>query len=86
MKMKDGLIVPGIRHFSSEMREVLRRIYGEKYHLQVEEQGFVNQLGEFLSRQEAWIIAEQNNQIIRSVSTRGTLYSENLYWQSLITC
>ena len=47
------------------------------------EQGFVNTHGEFLTRQEAWKVAEYNNQIIKRVggddSCGGTLYSENLY-------
>lgn len=38
MKMKDGSLVLGIRHYSPEMRETLRRIYGsDQYKLQVAE-------------------------------------------------
>ena len=79
MLMKDGLIVPGVRHFSPEMRVVLKRIYGDKYHLQVKEQGFIDTKGNFLSREDAWKIGEENNQIRNKVSCDGTLYSENLY-------
>jgi hypothetical protein len=79
MKMKDGLIVPGVRHFSPDMREVLRRIYGNGYHLKVEEQGFIDTKGKFLNREEAWDVAKANDQIREEVSTPGTLYSENLY-------
>lgn len=79
MRMDDGLIVPGIRHLSPEMRQVLFRIYGKGYHLRVEEEGFVDQFGTFLSREDAWNIAAENNQIRWQVSTPGTLYSENLY-------
>ena len=43
------------------------------------EQGFVDKIGKFHDRKTAWLIAEQANQIIRQVSTPGTLYSENLY-------
>lgn len=88
--MDDGLIVTGIRHFSPEIREVLRRIYGsgfrafgkwwvKPYHLRVLEQGFVDQYGVFLSREAAWKIAECEGQIREQVSVAGTLYSENLY-------
>lgn len=43
-------------------------------------QGFVDQFGTFYTREEAWIIAEKNNQIIRRVGGDGVkLYSENLY-------
>lgn len=47
------------------------------------EQGFIDQYGEFLNRQEAWKVAEAAGQIIRrgewNESQGGTLYSENLY-------
>ncbi len=94
MRMDDGLIVTGIRHFSPEMRTVLRRLYPDPpkwawalrllginvpYHLRVVDQGFVDQYGTFLSREEAWIIAEREGQIREVVSTPGTLYSECLY-------
>ena len=40
---------------------------------------FVNQFGDYLTREQAWVIAEKNGQIIRDVSCAGTLYSENLF-------
>lgn len=43
------------------------------------EQGFLTSLNRFVDREEAWVIAENANQIIREVSGRGTLYSENLW-------
>lgn len=92
MLMKDASIITGIRHFSPEMRTTMFRIYGEKYHLQVAEQGFVDQFGKFYNRQDAWKIADLNGQIIRptgwektsqprnpNVGDEGTLFSENLY-------
>jgi hypothetical protein len=92
MKMKDGLIVAGVRHFSPDMRAVLHRIYGEGYHLKVEEQGFIDTHGNFLSREQAWLNADYHGQIhtyapvgetkIRRKARRGdtgTLFSENLY-------
>ena len=93
MLMKDGLIVPGVRHFSPEMRLILERIYGKKYHLQVKEQGFINHMGEFVSRKDAWKIADKNGQIRRptgwepddsnarqsNIGDEGLLFSENLY-------
>lgn len=79
MLMKDGSIITGIRHFSPEMRETMKRIYGEGYHLKVKKQGFVDQFGKFLSRKEAWKVAKKEGQIIREVAPPGTLYSENLY-------
>lgn len=79
MKMKDGSIILGIRHFHPHMRAVLKRLYGDSYKLQVAEQGFVDQSGVFVDRKEAWKIAEEAGQIRRQVSGTGTLYSENLF-------
>jgi hypothetical protein len=79
MLMDDGDVIVGVRHYSPEMRKTLEKAYGEKYHLSVKEQGFVDQKGVFLNRKDAWVIAEQEGQIRRKVSTEGTLYSENLY-------
>lgn len=79
MRMKDGSIVSGVRHFSPDMRSTLRRLYGVGYHLKVEEQGFIDARGTFLSREEAWLVAEDKGQILKQVSSPGTLYSENLY-------
>ena len=79
MIMKDGLVVTGVRHFSPDMRLILHRVYGDKYHLQVKDQGFVDNKGEFLSREDAWKAADLAGQIRKEVSSPGTLYSENLY-------
>mgnify|MGYP006921350496 CR=1 FL=1 len=79
MLMDDGLIVPGVRHYSPEMRHVLRRIYGDGYHHRVKEQGFINSVGEFLSRETAWERAKLHGQILKAVSKPGVLFSENLY-------
>lgn len=79
MLMDDGLIVPGVRHFSPDMRAVLDRIYGGAYKHRVKEQGFIDARGAFLDREQAWERAEATGQIREQVSTPGTLYSENLY-------
>lgn len=76
--MKDGLIVPGVRHYSPDMRAVLKRIYGDGYHLKEKEQGFIDTKGNFLTREEAWKVAEANEQI-KERFVNGTLFSECLY-------
>jgi hypothetical protein len=44
------------------------------------EQGFIDQFGKFLTREEAWVIASENGQIRRQVGgDQSRLYSENLY-------
>jgi len=90
MLMDDGAIITGVRHYSPEMRATLKRIYSgglkifghyiiKPYHLRVKEQGFVDQFGKFLNREEAYVIAELNNQIIENFGGAKTLYSESLY-------
>lgn len=79
MLMDDNHVVTGVRHYSPEMRETLKRAYGEDYHKRVRLQGFVNQRGEFMNRLTAWKVAEAAGQIRHQVSSPGILYSENLY-------
>ncbi len=72
--MEDGLVVPGVRHYSPDMRAVLARIYGKgfrafgrwiikPYHLRVKAQGFIDARGKFLGREEAWKVADAHGQI-----------------------
>lgn len=47
---------------------------------QAAEQGFIDQRGTFLTREEAWDVAEKAGQIIVNDSTRrGVLHSEDLW-------
>ena len=79
MLMDDDVIVTGVRHFSPDMRVVLKKMYGDNYKHNVVDQGFIDTMGEFLNRKDAWNVASKNDQIRRVVSIPGTLYSENLY-------
>jgi hypothetical protein len=79
MLMDDGLIVTGVRHFSPDMRAVMFKAYGPGYWLREKEQGFIDSMGTFLNREDAWKVAEENGQIRYQVSRPGTLFSENLY-------
>jgi hypothetical protein len=72
-----GQIVCGPRHFDQSMVRTIKSMlsYTEPW-----EQGFVDQWGNFLTREQAWEIAWKNGQIKRRVGGDGTkLYSENLY-------
>lgn len=72
-----GEVVLGIRHWDAWMANALDT-EGDPV-----DQGFIDNRGNFLSRTEAWKIAEAAGQIIRRVggdtTNGGTLYSENLY-------
>jgi hypothetical protein len=71
-----GEVVLGIRHWDAFMNHLDTE--GDPF-----DQGFIDNKGAFLSRTEAWTIAEAAGQIIRRVggddTNGGTLYSENLY-------
>jgi len=71
-----GGIVLGIRHWDAFMHRL--NTEGDPV-----DQGFIDNKGAFLSRTEAWEVAEAAGQIIRRCggdeTDGGTLYSENLY-------
>lgn len=73
MKDGNGTIICGPRHWDKIMHQNASGKSGW-------EQGFVDQHGEFLTREDAWKIAEAAGQIIRRVGgDGGRLFSENLY-------
>lgn len=78
----NGLIICGARHFDKVMQLAMCHIPGD-HHVKDWDQGFIDQRGDFLTRTEAWPIAEAAGQIIRRCggddTDGGTLYSENIY-------
>ena len=77
---KEGKIVAGARHWDSVMRGQIL-IDGKRPKNWFDaEQGFIDQSGVFLTRQEAWVIAKAANQIkYWNGHNEGTLFSEDLY-------
>lgn len=74
-----GQIILGPRHFDAVMR-----VHADLYpHVNFDEQGFIDQWGVYMNRQEGWKVAVAANQIYRRCggdeAKGGTLYSENLY-------
>lgn len=82
--MKYGdIIIPSIRHWDEIAGTIVSKI-GEAYgYLPTEQiiQGFLDSQGNFLTRKEAWVVAEAANQIRNRVpnDTNIGLNSENLY-------
>lgn len=77
IRLKHGTIVCGPRHFDATMRKVFDQL---RLSIRDAEQGFVDQFGAFLTREEAWDIAKARGQIQHERSKcLGTLYSEDLY-------
>jgi len=76
---KNGRIITGARHFDRIMRDQMRATEGLRWWRGCE-QGFIDQFGQFLNRKDAWIVAEQANQIIQErVVIQGRLFSECVY-------
>ena len=79
---EQGTIVCGPRHMDQIMWGQIHKSTEdwEKGHV---EQGFVDQRGNYLTREEAWVVASAAGQIIRRVGgdtiNGGKLFSENLY-------
>lgn len=75
-----GLIVCSARHYDPLMHEQIEQIQKWAVSHGDHAQGFIDQFGVFMSRTEAWKVAEAAGQIIRRVGGDGVkLYSENLY-------
>lgn len=87
--LRNDTIVCGARHFDTVMRIVINTA-GWDY--TGWEQGFIDNHGKFLTRKEAWKIADAKGQIRRptgfeqignprpaNVGDDGILFSENLY-------
>lgn len=77
-------IILGPRHGHALMHAHARAIFGgEGYGKMLKEQGFIDQHGVFMTRQEAWKVAEAAGQIIARCGgdaiDGGYLFSENLY-------
>ncbi len=86
IRARDGSLLLGIRHYSADMRRQIdaRRDGHEFRHRLDEHQGFVDQHGVFMSREEAYQVAQAAGQL-RYPERCGTrldgpaLYSEGLY-------
>ena len=81
----EGLVVMCVRHGCDLFFGVVDQMFDEDNCYLDWEQGFVTNKYRFVSREEAWIIAEKQGQIIRDHDLCiGTLYSEHLYWWGVI--
>lgn len=85
-KLKDSgeLVIPGTRHYSKDMALVLDQMRDKVVSEQVygDDQGFLDQWGNYLTRKEALIVATHAGQINTRRQKGGpadTLFSEDLY-------
>lgn len=72
------LMICGARHWDSVMREqfMAMAMYGEKQQAAQWEQGFIDQFGDFLTREEAAIVARKSGQ---TKCEGKIIFSEDLY-------
>lgn len=75
------LVICGARHWDPTMHAQADAIKAAGHTLKysIEDQGFIDQFGDYHDRKDAWLIAEKHGQIAHDVSSPGTLFSENLY-------
>lgn len=72
-----GDVIIGIRHFDLGMHEQIKKSSSCWI---INEQGFIDQFSNFYTREEAWKIASEADQIIRRChGDEGKLFSENIY-------
>jgi hypothetical protein len=83
VRLPAGTMLCGARHYDSVMRaQMIAMGLTAPHH---GKQGFIDQFGNFLSREEAWQLAAKQGQIVRLVGSQTSrdgdeeLYSENLY-------
>ncbi len=83
VRASNGDVLVGIRHYSEDMhRQIHWRIDGNRFKYRLgDDQGFVDTWGEYLTRREAYVVAQASGQIIRPDACRnGELYSEGLFY------
>lgn len=75
----DGYLIVGNRHFCPIMQMTIENMgltdEQQMNHDVRTEQGFVDQWGVYMTRREAWHVAEAAGQI-KQIFTKGVLYSE----------
>lgn len=81
-----GDVVLGIRHYSEDMwAQIARRSDGEQFKNRHDpDQGFVDQHGVYLTREEAYVVAQAAGQVVNPEQCGNgldgpKLYSEGLY-------
>ena len=80
IRLEDGLVIAGMRHYDTIMRAVCTKLlleYGQA--IWAAEQGFIDNQGRFLNRKTAYVVAMEAGQIPECALTGQDLFSEDLY-------
>lgn len=78
-KLDEGIVICSARHFDARM--CMQIFYLQLPYEGIWEQGFIDQWGVYMSREEALVVAEAQNQVIRKTGGLNSkeLFSEDLY-------
>jgi len=74
-----NVLIIGPRHFDKVMQRQIDLIFMDVEVIETPIQGFIDQFGTFLNREEALVIAKKENQIIHKYNPTKLLTSEDLY-------
>ena len=85
IRAADGTVLLGVRHYSRDMHEqIAARRDGEKFkHRNDENQGFVDQWGVYMTREEAYRVADEQGQIYDWRACGNGLEGRKLYSEGL---
>lgn len=85
IRAADGDLLLGIRHYSEDMhRQIEMRWDGGKFKGRLDDdQGFVDQGWRYMTREEAYRVAERAGQIIHPEKCGRGLYGPKLYSEGL---
>ena len=81
IKFTDGTVIAGARHWDSWMCNLADKLGGYDMSNQ-ESDGFIDNLGNYLTRKEAEQVVRENKQVnvnFDELDRRGMLFSEELY-------
>lgn len=80
IKNHPGYVVIGPRHFDQTMCDAMNCHVTDIHSWALGTEGFIDQFGVFMTREEAWGVAKEAGQIkYRCGGDEGCLFSENLY-------
>ena len=85
IRASDEELLLGIRHYSPDMiTQINNRIDGHKFkHRHDPDQGFIDQHGNYLTREEAYVIAKNNGQLLYPEACGNGLNGKKLYSEGL---
>ncbi len=85
IRAADGELLLGIRHYSNDMhRQIEQRVDGSKFKTRHDEdQGFVDQWGQWMSREEAYHVAKATDRIAFPEACGEGLEGPRLYTEGL---